>query len=41
MIEALGLGYPTIFWTLAKLVGAVCVIFFIADQMFEDDVFDD
>lgn len=42
MIEALGLAYPTLFLTLAKGLGIVCVVFFLADQVFgEDENFDD
>ncbi len=41
MTEALGLAYPTVFWTLAKLFMALTVIFYIADQFFEEPDFDD
>lgn len=39
--EALGLTYPTVFWTLAKLFMVLTVIFFIADQFFEEPDFGD
>ncbi len=41
MTEALGLTYPTVYWTLAKLAIALTVVFYIADQCFEEPDFDD
>lgn len=37
MTEALGLAYPTLFWTLAKLFTGLTVIFYIADQCIEPE----
>lgn len=42
LMDALGLGFPTLFLTLAKVVALVGVIAFLADQFFgEETDFDD
>lgn len=42
MIEAMGLSYPVVFITLAKLIAVVGVVFYLADQVFgEDETWDD